>query len=478
MICTNTYNKNLRKLLLTFTIFLFLILEINYTNGQEKKTLKLTPSNSEQDKILANYYNAETGRLLEQWTIATNSKTITTANFEQLLVDKKIWAHGKYIKFHSNSRIKKEGYCENGEKIGDFKEFYPLGQIKIEGNIKKAYLNGHRYLNETNLTFYNINGSVIREEKLFGGGAASIVKYYANGKIQAQYSYSEGFKNDKYISYYINGNIRRKAKFEFGKKDNSKCFDENEKKIDCSPIIIPPSLPKGFDFKKEINKINFQQQKTNTDTTIFKIKIAVDTSGKATFVSYDAKNYFDMEDSLKCWVNQLPIFTPTIDEVTPSSAILYLSFPISGTNAIYLGDLNLYHKELREEENYELDEIFYFDFPHPDNGEIFFKVDKKPTFPMGSKAYLRFLKDNQNYPPKARDKGIEGSVYVSFHVQPSGKLSNFKIEKSVDPLLDNAALELLKKMPDWIPGSIRNQNVRVFVIKKISYHKNLKLYQL
>ena len=56
------------------------------------------------------------------------------------------------------------------------------------------------------------------------------------------------------------------------------------------------------------------------------------------------------------------------------------------------------------------------------------------------------------YPPKARKKGLTGVVYVRFIVNKKGKVVNVQILKGVHPLLDKAAIEAVKKLPDLNPG--------------------------
>ena len=44
-----------------------------------------------------------------------------------------------------------------------------------------------------------------------------------------------------------------------------------------------------------------------------------------------------------------------------------------------------------------------------------------PVFPGGEKALKRFLAENIQYPEDAREKGIEGRVFVTSIVNKEGK---------------------------------------------------------
>jgi TonB family protein len=87
----------------------------------------------------------------------------------------------------------------------------------------------------------------------------------------------------------------------------------------------------------------------------------------------------------------------------------------------------------------------------PENG--FLEEDKtEPRFPGGALGWQRFLNKNLRYPQKAIDGNIQGTVIISFMVSEEGKLSDFKIEQSVDPSLDEETMRVLKKSGDWLPA--------------------------
>ena len=93
--------------------------------------------------------------------------------------------------------------------------------------------------------------------------------------------------------------------------------------------------------------------------------------------------------------------------------------------------------------------------------EVFIVVEKEPKFPGGNAAMMKFLGDNIKYPVEAQEKRIQGRVITNFVVEKDGSLSNFKIVRGIDPLLDEEAIRVLKTMPNWQPGEQRGENVRV-----------------
>lgn len=67
-----------------------------------------------------------------------------------------------------------------------------------------------------------------------------------------------------------------------------------------------------------------------------------------------------------------------------------------------------------------------------------------------------------DYPQIAIDNDIEGKVYIRFVVDAKGKVSDVKLLRGVDKLLDNAAMKHIKNMPAFAsPGKQRGKPVKV-----------------
>ncbi len=81
-----------------------------------------------------------------------------------------------------------------------------------------------------------------------------------------------------------------------------------------------------------------------------------------------------------------------------------------------------------------------------------FKFETGPNFPGGIEALKDYIQVNLKYPKKAKKAGKEGLVIIGFVIDPGGNPGNIRIHKSVDYELDDAAIELVKKMPKWKPA--------------------------
>lgn len=79
-------------------------------------------------------------------------------------------------------------------------------------------------------------------------------------------------------------------------------------------------------------------------------------------------------------------------------------------------------------------------------------VEKLPEFPGGMVEFMKWITKNLRYPPAAQRQKIQGQVKVAFIIGKDGTVSELKVVKSADPLLDSEALRVLRMMPKWKPG--------------------------
>jgi periplasmic protein TonB len=108
-------------------------------------------------------------------------------------------------------------------------------------------------------------------------------------------------------------------------------------------------------------------------------------------------------------------------------------------------------------------------------------IEIQPEFPNGQNEMFRFIGKNMRYPATPRNNGIQGTLYVGFVVDSTGKLENINIKaqrlyklkrKNVlskfqeekvdsDEELAKECLRVVKLMPNWKPGTQNGKPVRV-----------------
>lgn len=99
------------------------------------------------------------------------------------------------------------------------------------------------------------------------------------------------------------------------------------------------------------------------------------------------------------------------------------------------------------------------------------ETDSRATFQKGDeKKFLeKWVHHYLKYPSKAAEKGIQGTVIVEFIVEKNGALSNFKVTKTVDSLLDAEALRVISVSPKWRPATIDKKPVRTKVTIPVEF---------
>lgn len=99
-------------------------------------------------------------------------------------------------------------------------------------------------------------------------------------------------------------------------------------------------------------------------------------------------------------------------------------------------------------------------------------LEALPQFPGGQNLLLAYLKTNLKYPTTAAKLKQEGRVIVRFVVDKDGKIMNPEVIRSVNLELDNAALDLIKKMArevTWIPGMQDGERIKVRFTAPINF---------
>ena len=101
--------------------------------------------------------------------------------------------------------------------------------------------------------------------------------------------------------------------------------------------------------------------------------------------------------------------------------------------------------------------------------KVFSAVEHVPNYPGGVDKFFKFLQQNIKYPAEAKNKKIEGKVFVSFIVEKDGSLSNLKILRDPGAGCGAEAVRVMKLSPKWNPGIQNGHKVRVQYTMPISF---------
>lgn len=87
--------------------------------------------------------------------------------------------------------------------------------------------------------------------------------------------------------------------------------------------------------------------------------------------------------------------------------------------------------------------------------------DFMPEYPGGMNALRKFLQKNLTNPRDMEENELI-SVKVRFVVGFDGKLKSFEVAEDGGDEFNKEVIRVLKKMPEWIPGKTKGQNVSVY----------------
>lgn len=106
--------------------------------------------------------------------------------------------------------------------------------------------------------------------------------------------------------------------------------------------------------------------------------------------------------------------------------------------------------------------------------EVFKVVQEMPRFPgcedlstdeekmeCAQTKMLQFIFNNIEYPKKAMDNSVQGTIVVRYIVTTTGKIKDIETVRKIGGGCDEAGEKVVAMMPDWIPGKQRGENVNV-----------------
>ena len=101
--------------------------------------------------------------------------------------------------------------------------------------------------------------------------------------------------------------------------------------------------------------------------------------------------------------------------------------------------------------------------------EIFTTVEENPSFNGGIVELYRFIGKNLRYPIEARNKHVDGKVFVKFIVRADGSTSDISVLKGIGAGCDEEVVRVIGMMPKWNPGKQSGKPVSVYFTMPVSF---------
>ncbi|HRG09549.1 MAG TPA: TonB family protein [Cyclobacteriaceae bacterium] len=95
-----------------------------------------------------------------------------------------------------------------------------------------------------------------------------------------------------------------------------------------------------------------------------------------------------------------------------------------------------------------------------DQNDIYSVVEETATPKNGMEKFYQYIGSNLTYPREARQKGIQGRVFIEFVVNQNGSLSDIRPLKGIGGGCDEEAVKVMANAEAWNPGKQRGMAVR------------------
>lgn len=93
----------------------------------------------------------------------------------------------------------------------------------------------------------------------------------------------------------------------------------------------------------------------------------------------------------------------------------------------------------------------------PDAGSYEIEITDPENAPLfqggGLQNFRSWVMQRINYPQKAAEEGIQGTVIVEFYVGVKGDIEELRVLQTPDPILSEEVRRVIRTSPRWTPGT-------------------------
>lgn len=257
------------------------------------------------------------------------------------------------------------------------------------------------------------------------------ISLHPNGEIAIKGSYKKGKRNGRFEARYPSGNIQMKAKFKNDEPADEMLTYYESGDLSSRMILGSP--------------LNYME--TYYENGNLKTSGKIGTDGlEGIWYTYNEQGMIeDSTDFDELVERELIEFPAEEDDFDP----------YEGNQELKDKVIAIYNRKLEPQAGSK-DELVEF----PD-------VDAQ--FIGGSVGMQEFISEIVWYPREAREKDIQGVVYISFIVEIDGSISGIKVSRGVHESLDQEAIRVILLMPSWTPAENNGKPVRSRCILPIRF---------
>ncbi|MCD6069155.1 MAG: transport protein TonB [Bacteroidetes bacterium] len=191
-----------------------------------------------------------------------------------------------------------------------------------------------------------------------------------------------------------------------------------------------------------------------------KVDIQYTCNDNGEISSYKLLNTVDPEiDAEALRLFGLLLWNPAIKQRQPVKYEHFISIPFS---------VSRYKKTLKRKDKENANPA---KLPVDTSTVIYDKVNKQPVYIHGSDSLLKYIAAELEYPQEAKSKNLEGTVVLTFIVEPNGFISNIEVKKPVAGGCNEEAVRVIGQTK-WFPGKKDDRLVRCKMTYSIVFKLN------
>ncbi len=103
---------------------------------------------------------------------------------------------------------------------------------------------------------------------------------------------------------------------------------------------------------------------------------------------------------------------------------------------------------------------------------VYTLVDKNPIFPIKYGKLSKYISERLKYPKEFNECCIQGRVIIQVVITSTGEVTNIKVIKSLDPLIDLEAVKVVVSLPNFEPGEKNGKCVNTYFIFLVPFGLN------
>jgi TonB family protein len=302
----------------------------------------------------------------------------------------------------------------------------------------------------------------------------SVYQTYKDGQKEFEINYVSGVRSGKSSSWFNNGNLSTESYYSDGDLNGSfKMWDEN------GLLIQELNFKNGI--KHDLNKEWFPNGNLKKEENYHEgLKDGVQKEWNSSNVLISEVNYRMglLNGSAKDWYDngQLKWYANYLEDTL--NGVVEGWYENGQMNYKYESK----HETVWHDNGQLLCERFYPEHVKDSIKENFWnasgeEIDKSSSslnfeegsFPGGIDSMFSWIVENVNYPEYAREMDVSGRVYIAFVVENSGRISSVELLKSTADVFNEESLNLIRKMPNWVPSKINGVPTRISFVLPITF---------